>query len=611
MCRTKNVSEVTKDPQEPPEAAAESAQPTYYFGAVTCEDKEPPWTIDLTMCGSTVKFKIDCGADVSIMPDTRFKEMANKPKLQPNWSNLDSPGGPLDCIGQFLARTRVGHQAYNFRVLVVRNRTDCLLSRSVSEQMGLVKLVRGVTEMVKGIGCMKTNPVEIRLTEDVMAHVASIEAYRPASEKRLKELRDSTANDPTMQGVVMYTLTGWPQYAQDVSANLRDYYNERGFLSVSDGLLMYGERIVIPRSMRPVILDKMHEGHLGINKTLERAKMSAWWPGMTKDIKHVVTTCTHCQARQGSQRKEPLITTPLPEGTWHRVGADLCEHSGKKYLVMVDYYSRYIEILEAKSTTSTAIISLMKSAFAHWGYPYQLVTDNGPQFASSEFREYCEMKAISHITSSPHLPNSNGMAERAVQEAKKILSQPDPWEALMIYRDTVNKVTGHSPSQLQILRHIRTNLPVTPAALKPKMFDHELVKASDAKAKETYEYYYNMRHGARPLPPLQPGSQVLIKTDDQKQWSSPATVSSPAPTPRSYNLRTENGHEVRRNRRHIVPVPPAQPADSADSAPLPASPVRRQSPAQPLQPSPAAARPKRDIKLPTRFADYDMSKQTK
>ena len=86
----------------------------------------------------------------------------------------------------------------------------------------------------------------------------------------------------------MYTLARWPKYEQDVPTQLLELFGVRGSLSVSNGLLTYGNRIIVPKDMRPAILDKIHQGHQGIGKCLERAKDSVWWPGISGDVKSIV-----------------------------------------------------------------------------------------------------------------------------------------------------------------------------------------------------------------------------------------------------------------------------------------------------------------------------------
>ena len=121
--------------------------------------------------------------------------------------------------------------------------------------------------------------------------------------------------------------------------SLFDLFAVRGQLSVCDSLLTYGDRIVIPASMRADMLERIHEGHFGINKCLERARHTVWWPGITSDIKRIVSNCESCQVKLRSNTKEPLYTTPLPDSPWMHVGADLFEFEGQDYIVLTDCYS--------------------------------------------------------------------------------------------------------------------------------------------------------------------------------------------------------------------------------------------------------------------------------
>jgi len=84
--------------------------------------------------------------------------------------------------------------------------------------------------------------------------------------------------------------------------------------------------------------------------------------------------------------KGTTCTTPLPERAWKKIGEDLCEHKGKQFLVVIDYYSRFPEIAFMSSTTSHAVINKLKDIFARWGVPDEIVGDNGPQFSLEQFR---------------------------------------------------------------------------------------------------------------------------------------------------------------------------------------------------------------------------------
>lgn len=112
-----------------------------------------------------------------------------------------------------------------------------------------------------------------------------------------------------------------------------------------------------------------------MTKCRERAKMSVWWPGISSDIRKTVVNCELCIAHKPKQRHEPLITTPLPEGPWQRVAADLCEIDRRNYLVVVDYYSRYIEMVYLSSITSLQVVNHLKSMFSRWGVPLEFISD--------------------------------------------------------------------------------------------------------------------------------------------------------------------------------------------------------------------------------------------
>ena len=127
-------------------------------------------------------------------------------------------------------------------------------------------------------------------------------------------------------------------------------------MAISNGLLTYDDRIVIPAEMREEILERIHSGHQGVTKCCERANLTVWWTGICKEINSKVELCQICQQNQPSQRKQPLMTTVLPGRSWQKLSTDLLELAGQKYLVVTDYCSRFIDILSLVETTSQVVI---------------------------------------------------------------------------------------------------------------------------------------------------------------------------------------------------------------------------------------------------------------
>ena len=188
---------------------------------------------------------------------------------------------------------------------------------------------------------------------------------------------------------------------------MKPYWSTRGELTVVQSILLKGTRIVIPSSMQLEILDKIHEGHQGIAKCRERAKGSVWWPGLSREIQDLVQQCKTC-ALHRDNKPEPLIATPLPDCPWQIVATDLFQMKGMDYLIVIDYYLRYVEVAAMKKTTkSSEIIRALKSIFARHGVPEQVRSDNGPQYDSSEFSHFAKEWGFKHVTSSPRFPQSN------------------------------------------------------------------------------------------------------------------------------------------------------------------------------------------------------------
>lgn len=115
-------------------------------------------------------------------------------------------------------------------------------------------------------------------------------------------------------------------------------------MCVVDGLLLKQNGIVIPREVRQDILQRIHEGHLGVEKCKRRARETVFWPGLNKDIDKLISRCDTCQKYRNKQAKEPMTVTDVPTAPWHKVGMDLFHLKGKDYLVVIDYYSHYPEM---------------------------------------------------------------------------------------------------------------------------------------------------------------------------------------------------------------------------------------------------------------------------
>ena len=329
------------------------------------------------------------------------------------------------------------------------------------------------------------------------------------------------------------------------------YWKARKYLTLKDDLLLHGNRIVIPTALRKETLEKVHAGHQGIERCRLRIKYSVWWPGVTKQMTEMVQQCPVC-AKEATPRKEPLLISPLPDYPWQVIGTDLFELKGVTYLLVVDYFSRFPEIAKLTSTTSLAVINVLKSIFARHGIPEIIRSDNGPQYASQEFSQFAKSYGFQHLTSSPRYPQSNGQAERAVQTVKRLLKRAsDPYLALLNYRATPLPWCQRSPAELLMGRPLRTCIPQVKEQLVPKWPYLVEFRSLNQKFKLKQKRDFDKRHRAHSLEDIPEDTKVWITSEGDHVEGR---VVSPANSPRSYVVDTPTG-VLRRNRQHLNVAP--------------------------------------------------------
>ena len=329
----------------------------------------------------------------------------------------------------------------------------------------------------------------------------------------------------------------------------KQYYPLRDELSVVNGILLKANRIVVPVSMRNEMLERIHDGHMGTEKSKQMAREVLFWPGMNSAIDSMTMNCEACIKYRYRQTKEPMMIMNDATAPWQKVGADLFQLGGKDYLIVIDYYSNYPEVALLSSTSSHSVIKHMKSMFGRHGIPVDLVSDNGPQFSSTEFKDFTTHYGIHHITISPYYAQANGKAEKGVQIIKRMWKKcheqgSDPYLALLCYRAAPLQC-GRSPAQLLMGRQLRTRLPSI-GQFDPGLLKSNTVTNTGNKQKAQYD------RSAKNLPGLRTGDAVRMRTDSG--WSVKGTVEDNV-APRSYKVSTDTGGSYVRNRRDLLFTP--------------------------------------------------------
>ncbi len=371
------------------------------------------------------------------------------------------------------------------------------------------------------------------------------------SEEKRSEIQNSTVQDMELQVLKKVILDGWPEVRSKAPDLAKPYFSCRDELVVTEGMICKGNRIIIPKAMRSEMLSKIHEGHMGIVKSKQMARELLFWPGMGAAIEDMIAKCGVCQRHRNQQSAEPMIPHDIPNRPYAKVGTDLFKLNNKDYIITVDYYSKYPDINLLPDQTSYSAIAALKATFARYGIPDTVVSDNGPCYASAEFKDFASKWSFKHITSSPHFPQSNGQAERAIQTVKMLLKKAveggqDPSIALLNYRNTPIDGVDKSPAQLLMSRRLQTRLPSLRKLLKPEMNTNVHKKLVERQANQ--KKYYDTR--ALPTEKCITDGDVVRFKSPQGQWKL-GQVTGSASTPRSLNVKDTSGKVYRRTSQHM------------------------------------------------------------
>lgn len=388
---------------------------------------------------------------------------------------------------------------------------------------------------------------------EIICHVNVMYANLAVSQEYATKICQATMNDESLQMLKKYYYDGWPNSKDKIHSLLKPYWNIQSEIHVINNLLFKGSKLIVPKSLHKEMLHKIHAGHQGICKCLSLARETLYWPNMSVDIKNLVEQCQVCAKFRPHNQKEPLKKYKITDYPWQQLGIDLMHFDNATYLVVIDYYSKYIEIaLLNKDSTAKSVIMSLKSIFARHGIPMTLVSDGGPPFQSIEFKKFCHEWDIEHVTTAPYHSQSNGQAESGVKIARSILDKckeigSDPYIALLQYRNTPKDGLS-SPAQLLMSRNLRDNIPISCNKLRPKIVKFNTYEQAHNESNMRQSKYYN-RH-VKPLSLLQPGDHVYYKKNPNSNWDS-ATIVKRLPGDRSYVINNRNNVTYTRNRIHL------------------------------------------------------------
>ena len=282
------------------------------------------------------------------------------------------------------------------------------------------------------------------------------------------------------------------------------------------------------------MLQYIHEGHQGKERCLLRARNTVFWPKITYDIQELIERCFICQ-EHGKSQSIIGTTQELPPFSWHTLATDIFYWKRMHFLIVADVFSKYFLVRKLANSSSAAVCAEIATIVTELGLPHIIRSDNGPCYNSKEFQQLLQRYNITHHTSSPHHPRSNGFVERMVGVAKKLMdkagSEGKLWiSGLYDYRVTPQSSSIASPLQLITQCTPREkDLPQLPSTLgAQEMYEtrQELIRRQHHKPAKNYIE-------------LTPGMAVWVQHRQNTSWE-PATVVSQSSS-HSYWIMQENG----------------------------------------------------------------------
>lgn len=313
---------------------------------------------------------------------------------------------------------------------------------------------------------------------------------------------------------------------------LSDFLRYKDSVYITDGVVLYKDRVVVPSSLRKIVLENLHAAHQGVSTMQVRAQSIVFWPGMTASIQDTRSRCGECNRNAPSQAPLPSEPAVPPSTPFEQIFADFFEFGGHHYLVIGDRLSGWSEVFSTPTGSAWSgargLIACMRSFIATFGAPEELASDGGPEFVASRTKEFLKRWGIKARISSAYHPQSNGRAEVAVKTAKRLLrtniSQNGSLDndkflrALLNLRNTPDPDCDLSPAQIIFGRPIRDSLSFVNRLekysnphIRPTWREAWASKEEALRTRFTKTTEILNKHAA-PLPPSKKAINVSYKT---------------------------------------------------------------------------------------------------
>ena len=399
----------------------------------------------------------------------------------------------------------------------------------------------------------KPSVSEKLLTDEADYQIHMVIQNLKCSDSMHLKLKNETVNDLELAQVINYIEDGWPNYITDCPDYVKLYWPHRADLCLYDGYVLYHDRIVIPKALRAKILSRIHTGHQGRERCKRLARSAVFWPRINRDIDDIVDKCAECLQQRNSPPRDLLKPHTVPDRAWQKVGIDIFSFAGKRFQIIVDYFSKWVETEQIPINASTYhVLEHLHEIFTRFGFPEKIMSDGDPLYTSSKFKQYCMRYEIDHDYSSARYAQSNGQVEKSLQHVKNILAKcvqdgTDYKLALLIYRTTPLDCLK-SPAGMLCNRKLRTNMPCVNLQTDSDIKNKKRLELRQSKSESCYN-----RHVRKDVTQcFNPGDLVKYKNSTDKRDWLPGQVVRVRNPDRSYVIQNSCGNLINRNRRLML-----------------------------------------------------------
>ena len=371
-------------------------------------------------------------------------------------------------------------------------------------------------------------------------------------------IKYETSKDDVLSKVMLYIETGWPESKNDCDERVLLYWRLRHELVSFQGMVLYHDRIVIPFSLQSEILSRIHAGHQGRVRCKNLARQAVYWNGISRDIDTMVESCLHCLNVRNFPKKDKLIPHDVPDRPFQKVACDIFTLDGDKYQVIVDYFSKWVEVKELSlHPTSAEILAHWKLVFTRFGLPNILMSDREQIYKSQETLDFCNFYGITKRFSSARYAQSNGQIERTIQYVKSMIKKckSDNYDmslALLEFHNTPLPQINVSPASLLMGRKLRTRLPCSEASLinESDIVNRSKLVERQSKSEDAFNKNVDMRVKEKVY---KPGDPVVFRDNLGDRLWKQAKVVKVSKTPRSYYIENMQGRVLNRNSKMLLP----------------------------------------------------------